>query len=264
MRKLNWRDIILGTITIIIVFYTFLPILTIIISSFSNKEYIVFPPEGFSLKWFRAAFDSRNFKEAFILSVQIGVLASCISLFLGFLASYAISRYHFKLKGLFGLFCQFPGLTPMIIIGISLLMFFSFLKWKVSLITLLIGHIIITIPYCFRVVLPVLQGIDKSYEEAALILGSSKFNTFRKILVPILKPALLSALLFSFVVSFGNLSLSLFLSKPGVSTLPVVFFWKAEYSQDPSLNAIASIFVLLAAIVVLVIQKTIGIKTIMK
>jgi len=264
MRRLNWRDIILGTITIIIIFYTFSPIFTLVVSSFSNKEYIVFPPEGFSLKWYRIAFDSRNFKEGFILSAEVAVLASCISLFLDLLASYAISRYSFKLKGLFGLFCQSPSLIPIIVIAITLLMFFSFLKWKISFITLVIGHIVITIPYCFRVLLPVLQGIDKSYDEAALILGASKFNVFRKILFPLLKPAIFSALLFSFVVSFGNLSLSLFLSKPGTSTLPVVLFQKAEYGQDPSLNAIASIFVLFAIIVVLVIQKTIGIKTIMK
>lgn len=264
MRRLNWRDIILGTITIIIIFYTFSPIFTLIISSFSNKEYIVFPPEGFSLKWYRIAFDSRNFKEAFILSATVGVLVSCISLFLGLLASYAISRYPFKLKGLFGLFCQSPSLIPIIVIAVALLMFFSFLKWKISFITLVIAHIVITIPYCFRVLLPVLQGIDKSYDEAALILGASKFNVFRKIIFPLLKPAIFSALLFSFVVSFGNLSLSLFLSKPGTSTLPVVLFQKAEYGQDPSLNAIASIFILFAIIVVLVIQKTIGIKTIMK
>lgn len=264
MRRLNWRDIILGTITIIIIFYTFSPIFTLIISSFSNKEYIVFPPEGFSLKWYRIAFDTRNFKEGFILSATVGVLASCISLFLGLLASYAISRYPFKLKGLFGLLCQSPSLIPIIVIAVTLLMFFSFLKWKISFITLVIGHIVITIPYCFRVLLPVLQGIDKSYDEAALILGASKFNVFRKIIFPLLKPAIFSALLFSFVVSFGNLSLSIFLSKPGVTTLPVALFQKAEYGQDPSLAAIASIFVLFAIIVVLVIQKTIGIKTIMK
>lgn len=264
MRRLNWRDIILGTITIIIIFYTFSPIFTIIISSFSNKEYIVFPPEGFSLKWYSIAFNNRDFREGTILSVTLGVLASCISLFLGLLASYAISRYTFKYKDLFGLFCQFPGLIPIIVIAITLLMFFSFLNWRISFITLLIGHIVITIPYCFRVLLPALQGIDKSYDEAASILGATKFNIFRKIIFPLLKPAIFSALLFSFVVSFGNLSLSLFLSKPGTSPITVVLFQKAEYGQDPSLNAIASIFVLFAIIFVLVIQKTIGIKTIMK
>lgn len=264
MHRLNWRDTILCIITIIIIFYTFSPIITIIISSFSNKEYIVFPPEGFSLKWYKIAFDNRNFKRGFILSVEIAVLASCISLFLGFLASYAISRYSFKFKDLFGLFCQSPGLIPIIVIAIALLMFFSLLKWKISFITLLIGHILITIPYCFRILLPSLQGVDKSYDEAALILGASKFNIFRKIIFPLLKPAIFSALLFSFVVSFGNLSLSLFLSKPGTSPLTVVLFQKAEYGQDPSLSAISGIFILFSIIGVLVIQKTIGIKTIMK
>ena len=174
------------------------------------------------------------------------------------LASYAISRYSFKFKDLFGLFCQSPGLIPIIVIAIALLMFFSLLKWKISFITLLIGHILITIPYCFRILLPSLQGIDKSYDEAALIFGASKFNIFRKIIFPLLKPAIFSASLFSFIVSFGNLSLSLFLSKPGTSTLTVALFQKAEYGQDPSLSAISGIFILFSIIGVLVIQKTIG------
>ncbi len=263
-RRPNWRDLILGTITVLIIIYIGAPILIVLATSFTRTAYLTFPPQGFTLAWYVKAFQTRAFIQGLTLSFALGCVAASVSLVLGFLVSYALTRYSFRGKGVLNIFCQTPVLVPTIVIGVSMLMYFSLLGMRTSFLTLAIGHTLITLPYAFRVLLPSLHGVEKSYEEAALSLGASRLRAFLVVLLPLIKPAIFSAVLFSFVVSFGNLSLSLFLAKPGVSALPVILFQKAEYGLDPSLNAIASVFVLLSVAAVFIIQKTIGLKTVMK
>jgi putative spermidine/putrescine transport system permease protein len=263
-KRLNRRDLILGTITVLIIVYILAPILIVLITSFTKTAYLTFPPQGFTLSWYAKAFRTRAFIQGLTLSLMLGLVAATVSLVLGFLTSYALTRHNFRGKSFVNIFCQTPVLVPTIILGVSMLMYFSLLGLSTSFLTLAIGHTLITLPYAFRVLLPSLRGIDKSYEDAALSLGASRLRAFWVVLLPLMKPAIFSSVLFSFVVSFGNLSLSLFLAKPGVAALPVVLFQKAEYGLDPSLNAIASVFVLLSVTAVFIIQKTIGLRAVMK
>lgn len=240
-----------------IVLYLLAPLVFLVIASFSSEEYMTISTKAWSLQWYEKFFANRGYVDSFKISLQLALSTTVLALALGTASAYGIDRSPWK--GVLLSFLLSPIMVPSIIIGISLLQFFAFLGLAKGFTTLLAGHVLWATPYVVRTVSAALYRFDVTLEEAALMSGADKIKTFRYITLPILRPALLAGGCFAFIVSFGNMSISMFLTSAGFTTLPIRVFAAAEFSPDPIIAAISVIIVVVTLVTMLIVEKFAGI-----
>jgi putative spermidine/putrescine transport system permease protein len=231
-----------------------LPIFFVCWLSFFGNEILSFPPEGYTLKWFAALWLQPQFADGFATSLEVGVLAMVGGLAVGIPASLALVRAELRFREMLNTLLLSPLMVPGIVIGTALYLFLvdveiaTDLPLKGSLAGLVLGHILITIPWTVRLIAANLVGVDRAIEEAAMNLGADPLQTLLKVTLPVIRPGVVAAALFSFVVSFGNLELSLFLVGPGVTTLPIAILQYLEWKIDPTIAAISLIQIALVMV----------------
>ena len=260
----RFKDIDAGKILFILtntLIYLFLlsPIIVVVFASLTNTEYVIFPPKGFTLKWYTSALERTDLMNSFKLSLSLASVVAIVSTTIGTMASYSIVRYKFKGREALNTFFLSPLMFPGIALGVALLLFFNTTGLIPRFLALFFGHVIVTTPFVIRSVSAVLYGFDMSLEEAAMDLGANKIITFFKITIPGIKGGLINGLLFSFVISFGNLVVSLFLAGPLFKTVPV---WIYSYinlsSVDPTIAAVSSIIIIAELLIFAVLMKLTG------
>jgi len=265
-RGRAWRAVSLtGSLTGVGLIYVFLlgPIAIIVGTSFTAGELNTFPPEGVSLRWYRAFLESSDFTDAFRFSLLLAAAAAVGSTAIGFLAAYGITRQLGRQRELGQSLAFLPLIIPHLLIGISLLLALTVVPFS-ELATFVIGHVIICLPFTMAAILSSLAGVDADLERAAMTLGASRLTVLREIVLPLIAPGLLSALLFAFIVSFGDVYIALFLSLPGMTTLPIQIFTYMEWESTPIVAAITTIQVLLIVLLGLVVERLIGLRTILR
>ena len=177
-------------------------------------------------------------------------------------AAYAINRYRFPGKNLVKTLFLSPVLIPCIVLGFIMLRYVVN-QWKLSVIpSLLIGHTLLSVPYVMRVITSSLANFDFAVEEAASSLGASRGYAFFHIVLPNIKSGIASACVMAVINSFNNVSLSTFLTAPGVSMLPIEIMGYVEYHFDPTIAALATVMMLVTLGVMLLIEKTLGLQTV--
>lgn len=240
--------------------YAFLvaPIAIVLVFSFSDGARFTFPPEGWSLRWFRYLAGRDELIAAAIVSVQVAALASIGAVVLGLLASLALVRERFRGKAFVEGVLMSPLVLPGIITGVALLQYFTAIGLVRSFDRLLLAHLVICTPYAIRSVSACLYGIDPSLEEASRTLGGSGWRTFRRILLPLLRPGIAAAFIFAFVTSFDNVVVSIYLIGADTVTLPVRILTYLEWQFDPSIAAISTIFVAATTALVFVTEAVTG------
>ncbi|MDD3252346.1 MAG: ABC transporter permease [Lachnospiraceae bacterium] len=249
-------------ITLLVYIFLIGPLLVIMAASFSDTTYLKFPGEGFTFKWYEQILKIKSFGNAAKYSIIIAFIATFLALVLGLPAAYALNRYRFKGKEFIkGLFLS-PVLIPVIVLGFVMLRYVTNRFKLPALPSLLIGHTILSIPYVMRVVTSSLANFDFSMEEAARILGAGNGYTFFHILLPNIKSGIVSACIMAIINSFNNVSLSAFLTSAGVSVLPIEMMSYVEYHFDPTIAALASLLMVITLGVMLLIEKTLGLKSV--
>lgn len=251
--------LIVKSVAWLVLLLLLLPLVVLIGASFADVSYVTFPPIGFSMKWYAAFFNDPAFVSSLILSGQIAIASAVAATILGFPAAYVLVRKRFPGQALaWNLFLS-PLLVPQIILGVALLQFFTMLGIATSFAGLLLAHIVSVIPYVIRTVGASLLTVDPSIEEAAADLGASKLQTLVLVVAPVAKGGVVAGALFAFIMSWVNVEISIFLSVTGGYTLPVVLFNYLEYSITTVVVAAASIAIYVAIILVLIIDRIIGI-----
>lgn len=243
-----------------ILVYAFLmfPMVVILLSSFDPKEYMSFPPTGFSLRWYAHVFDVELFMVGLRTSVSTALLSTLIALILGVPAAYVLVRFNFRGKAVLQSFFLSPLVVPGIVLGCALLQFFVVLGRVPIYPGLVLGHIILVLPYAIRVTTASLVNLPVSVEEAAISLGATGTQSFFRVVLPNIRTGLLAAVLLSFITSFNNVPVSLFLSGPNVTTLPIQMMIYGEYYFDPSIAALSVIILLMTMVLVYLMERTIG------
>lgn len=256
-------DTVLGLVGLAVRFtvYAMLisPAAIVVLTSFTREDTLSFPPSGFSLRWYEAAFSSSPFMSALWTSSQLAIVATIVTLILGTAAAFAIVRYSFKGSSLFQSLVLSPIIVPIVVLGLGLLQFFAWVGLSNSLVGLFVGHLVIMLPYVVRTMIGGLLVLDRALEEAAMNLRARPFRVFRKITLPLLVPSLITAGVFAFVTSFGNVTLSSFLAVTGTVTLPVQVFTYVEYSYQPIVAAVSGIVIAVTVVVLLIIERVIGV-----
>lgn len=258
--SMNRKSKGLSIFAFFVYFFLLAPLVIIIATSFGPDKALIFPPRGFSLKWMANIFKVKAFRETFWISMQLSVIGTVIALILGIPAAYGLSRYNFKGKNFFnGIFLS-PVLIPGIVLGFSLLRYLVIFSKLPIYTSLLIGHVIIIIPYIIRVISSSLSNFDYSIEEASMSLGANRIKTFFVVVLPNIRSGVIAAFILAFINSFNNVPVSLFLTGPGISTLPIQMLIHVEYNFDPTIAALSVVLMLMTAILMFIIERTLGLK----
>jgi putative spermidine/putrescine transport system permease protein len=225
--------------------FMFTPLIFVLWVSVFKNEVVTFPPHGYTLVWFGNAWRNSAFLNGFIASIQIGVFSMLAGLALGIPASFALVRGRFPGRETLNAFLLSPLIVPGIVAGTAIYIYFVQLElWTgVRVIATLPGfvlaHVALTIPWTVRLVSASLVGVDQSIEEAAANLGARPLTTFRRVTLPMIRPGVVAAGIFSFIVSFTDLEMSLFLVGPGRSTLQIAMLQYLEWKFDPTVAAVS-------------------------
>lgn len=241
--------------------YILTPLVFVTWLAFFKQEIPSFPPEGYSLRWFKAILDQPKFVDGFSMSFQVGVLATAIGLLIGVPAALAVVRHQFRLRAALSNLLLMPLIVPGVVLGTAMYVFQVEAEngLDVDVIgtfyALVAGHVVIVIPWVVRLVTASLAGVDRSIEEAAQNLGANAYVTFWRITLPAIRPGIVAGALFGFVTSFGNLEMSLFLCGPGRTTLPIVVLQYLEWKIDPTIASVSVVQILLIGIAMLITDR---------
>jgi putrescine transport system permease protein len=233
--------------------FLYIPIFTLIVFSFNDSKMVTLWG-GFTFKWYGEILRDREIIEGFTLSLKVAFMTACASVLLGTLAAFAMVRYRrFFGKTLFSGMINAPLVMPEVIIGLSLLlMLVSFQRAfgfpDRGMMTIWLGHTLLGMAYATVAIQARLLEMPKSLEEAAMDLGCRPFQVFYLVTLPTISQSLVSAWLLTFTISLDDVVLSAFLSGPGSTTLPIVIFSRAKLGLSPTVNAVASIMILVVAI----------------
>lgn len=236
------------------------PLIVVVAASVSENQYISFPPQGFSLIWYRKVLSSDDYMSAAALSFGLALAVTVAATLIGGAAAIAIHRRKLPYPQLIGAVFISPLMLPTIIYAIGMLMLWSSMFGVVTVFTLWISHTIIATPYVVRTTLAVLSDSDPFLEEAARTMGANRLQRLMLVVVPQCLPGLAAGAFFAFNLSFDEAVLSLFLRKPDLTTLPVEIYSKLEFSPDPSVAAVSSIMIALTVVLIIVIDRVVGIK----
>ena len=235
------KNKLLFLVTILVYLFLIGPLVVIMAASFSDTNYLKFPGEGFTLRWYQQVFTMSAFAKAARLSLFIALGGTAIALLFGLPAAYALNRYDFKGKNTIKTIFLSPVLIPCIVLGFIMLRYVVNQYDLAVIPSLLIGHTLLSIPYIMRVITSSLANFDFAVEEAACSLGATRQYTFFHIVLPNIKSGIASACIMAVINSFNNVSLSAFLTGPGVNMLPIEIMGYVEYHFDPTIAALATI-----------------------
>jgi putrescine transport system permease protein len=236
--------------------FLYLPIFTLIVYSFNDSKMVTLWG-GFTFKWYGVIAHDTAVVDGFILSVKIALMTATASIVLGTLAAFAMVRYKsFFGRTAFSAHINAPLVVPEVITGLSLLLFFVMCEHMFGMpergiFTIWAGHTSVGMAYAAVVIQSRLLEMDKSLEEAAMDLGCRPFQVFYLVTLPMIAQSIMAAWLLTFTISLDDVIVTAFLSGPGSTTLPIVILSRARLGLDPTVNAIATITVVVVAIGVL-------------
>lgn len=236
--------------------FLYIPIVTLVVYSFNASPLVTVWSE-FTLKWYVELAHDNEVIAGLILSLKVALLSGLMSVVFGTFTAFALVRYRqFTGRTFLSSMANAPLVMPEVIVGLSLLlMLVSIQRWlgfpERGLLTILLGHSLVGTAYAAVVVMSRLREIDSRLEEAAMDLGCKPLQVFTLVTLPLIAPALVSAFLLTFTLSFDDVVLSAFLSGPGSTTLPIVIFSRARLGLNPSINAVAAATIAVVSLAVI-------------
>ena len=231
---------ILGVVNAFVILFLLAPIIVVVATAFTTTAYPVFPPHGFTLRWFGQFLSMSEFTEAVRRSTMLALLSTTIATVLGTSSALALTRWKGRGRQALLSLMLSPILFPAIVLGLALLVFYSQIGLAGTFAGLVIAHSLITTPFVIRLVMASLAEFDPAVEEAARNLGAGWWRTFLQVTLPLIRPGVLAGSLFAFILSFDELVITLFLAGPGMATLPIRIYTFVEYSSTPTVSAIST------------------------
>ncbi|MGO4725094.1 MULTISPECIES: ABC transporter permease [unclassified Inquilinus] len=235
------------------------PIVVVVALAFSADDFIVFPPSGYSLRWFQALAGNAPLLDALLLSAQIACVVMALSLLLGVPAALALNKGSFPGREALQGFFLAPLLLPTLIIGLALLLFFTPLHLTATLPGLVLGHMIVTLPFVIRMMTTAFSTLPDDIEAAAATLGATPWRVVRRVTLPLAAPGLVACGALSFLLSFDETVISLFIAGPRASTLPVEMVRYVEGRTDPMVAALSVVLIAATLLVVILVERLVGV-----
>ena len=234
------------------------PSILVIISSFNASDFLSFPPQGWSWRWYAAMAKNWEVRQAALLSLKVAAPVVVADLILGVPAAFALARGRFRGRDVVTTFILSPLMLPGIVVGIGLLFFYMILGLALSFPLLVISHIVVTLPFVVSMTSARLATLYPTYEEAALNLGATQAQKFVHVVFPQLWPGIAAGAAFAFLLSFDNFTVSLFTASDRLRPLPILLFYLLRYDINPMVGAVSSLEIGLALFVLLVGARLLG------
>lgn len=232
--------------------FLYVPIIALIVYSLNSSE-VSYRFDGFSFRWYAELFRDELLLDALRTSAIVGLVAALLATIIGFLSAFALVRFRVRGRAFFLGAIVVPLIVPEIVLGVSLLTVFSTAGVPTGFVTLILGHMVITLPLATLVLMGAMTALDPSLTEAATDLGASPWVTFRRVLFPLLRPAMLAAFLLSFTTSFSNVVISTFTAGVGTTTLPLRIYSTLRTGLTPELNALGTLLVVFTLTIILIV-----------
>jgi putative spermidine/putrescine transport system permease protein len=250
--------ILVRVISFAALLYLALPLVVIVGASLTTSEFLAFPPQGLTLRWYEVVINNPTYAHSFAISTLLALAATAVGVLLAVPAALAIARCRFRGKAAFSQILLSPLVLPHLVLGAALLQFGSSIGLMRSFPALLVGHVVIVTPFVLRTVLPLLTKEQIALEEASRDLGAGPAATFFLVTLPQIRPGIVAGAIFAFITSFINVELSIFNTTAALNTIPVQLFNYVQYSVDPSIAAVSATTILAAVIAIVVLDLFIG------
>jgi putative spermidine/putrescine transport system permease protein len=244
------------------------PIFIIFLTSFTSSESVEFPPRGVSLMWYGRLMDhlvgssgtKPGLSNSIVVSAQIGIVVAIIAVVVGVLVAYVLHKYVFPGKEVFRNVFLLPLMFPQLVIGVGLLLVFSEYRWFGFFERLVIGHVILTIPFVVLTVGASLEVYEEQLEEAAMGLGAGPVKTFFLVTLPLIRQGIIAGAIFAFVTSFTQFTVTFFLYSGATKPLPMWVYEIVVMSLDPLLAVISILLIALTVVVVVALSKLVDVR----
>jgi putative spermidine/putrescine transport system permease protein len=242
-------QVILWLFVGLVLAYLVFPVFVVAPVSFSSARYLQFPPPGWSLQWYQNYFDRPGWIPATLLSIRVGLVTALLATVLGTAASLALVRGRFPGRDAINSFMVSPLVVPAIIVAIGVYFVYAQARLVGNWLGLVLAHTALALPFVVTNVSATLHGFDERLEYAAMNLGANRWQTFRRVTLPIIQPGVLAGALFAFIVSFDELIVALFVSGTGAVTLPRKMWDSLRQEIDPTIAAVSTILITLSIVI---------------
>ena len=251
--RMGGLKVVLWVIAVAVCIFLLVPIIFIIALSFGSSKWLAFPPPAWTLRWYQELATDPRWLTAALTSLKIGFLVTICSVLLGVTASLAVIRGRFPgrqfLRGLF----LTPMVLPVVVFAVATYLLFLRVGLGGTLVGFVIAHTVLAFPFAFITISTSLERFDKSIEDAAVLCGAPPIVAFLKITVPSIRLGLLSAALFSFLISWDEVVVAIFMASPELQTLPVLIWAALRQELSPTIAAASSILVLITLVLMMMI-----------
>jgi putative spermidine/putrescine transport system permease protein len=228
--------------------YLLLPIFMIVALSFGSSQWLKFPPPAWTLKWYYALFADPDWLTAFLTSLEIATIVAVLSTVLGLMASFGLTRAKFRGREALRALFLTPMVLPVVIFAVALYGVFLRLHLNGTLIGFVLAHLVIALPFSIIAIGNSLERFDVAIEDAAVLCGASRTQARLRVTLPAIRLGLFSAAIFSFLASWDEVVVAIFMASPDLQTLPVKVFTSLRQDLSPVIAAVSSCLVLLTAL----------------
>lgn len=242
-----WR-IALGIITALVTAFLVCPLVLIVMLSFDSSPWLVFPPPHWTLRWYRELFTDPDWLGSFMVSLEVGLTVTVLSVLLGLITAIGISRTRTAWRPACETAFLMPMILPVVVTAIALYAFFLRIHLNGTFCGFVIAHLILALPFSVGAILNGLAHIDPAIENAAVLCGSSRTYAIMRITLPSLRPALFSAAIFSFLASWDEVVVAIFMASPSLQTVPVRIWGNLQQDLSPVIAAVSTVLIVLSGL----------------
>ena len=242
--------------------FLYVPVLVLPVFSFNDSQFIAFPLSGFTTRWYGALAGDSAMQHALGNSLKVGIVTALLSTMLGLAAARAVTRYRLRGAGAALGFISLPLFIPDIVLGLSLLMLLGAVGLPLSLAAVVMGHLLVCVPFALTVLIPRFEGFDKNLEDASADLGEDGWMTFWRITAPLMLPGIIASLLLTFITSFDEFLVAFFLSGTE-ATLPIYIWGQLRFPERlPMVLALGAVILAMSVVLVICAEyvRNLGVK----
>lgn len=259
----KWSSIAMGIYIALIAVFLVAPGLIVVVASFDTADYVQFPPQGFTFRWYERVWNSSTIMTAIQNSSIVGLGSTVLALIVGVPVSLLIARGEFWGQTALYAFALSPLTVPWVVFGLSLLYFWAAVGLPLNLMALIVGHAVMGLPYVVRTCVAVLASTSPNYELAARTLGATRLKTFMHITLPMMQMGIIAGATFCLLLSFINVPVALFLTTTSSLTVQIAIFSYMLSNYDPSVAALATIQLVIIIAALFISQRIANMKDLM-
>lgn len=241
--RLGWWKWVLVGITALVTLFLLMPIVFIAALSFGNSQWLIFPPPSWTLRWYHDLFADPRWLESAWVSFRVALCVTVLSVVLGLLASLALTRGRFRGREMLRALFITPMILPVVVLAVALYAFFLRIGLSGTFVGFVLAHLVLALPFSVISISNALEGFDKSVEDAAILCGASPWEARFRVTLPAISHGLFAAAVFSFLVSWDEVVVAIFMASPTLQTLPVKIWTTLRQDLTPVIAAASTLLV---------------------